>query len=282
MRKLAFLLAALLALALPARAQAAPMALEPGRVMEIHDGDQLDLFGDGAAVDVRFEKAFDEDGMDSYALTVGGHRVEGEGVSLTGKAFVLRLDPERREAIFFVSEYGPSSDDYSYAYCYDGERLTAAGGMGALPEHMTVSGGQIHAKVRASILFTWFRPGDFVLAHDFGSVQSGAEPAPPRIVEAPRAVYPVGVLVTTKVPLTLYVSPYGDQVAMQLPAGTPAAIAATDDRLALYIEPLDSVQLDGYVEFGGGWVTMANPNQLAIDGDLVWGADAFDGLFFAD
>lgn len=256
--------------------------VDVGVVTRLASEGQAILLDDGRVSEYALQIIDGEDGMDGYRLSIDGMRVAGEAVELTGELYALRTGDADSGVLLMVSEYGPSDDPLSYIYYYNGERLEAAGGIPALPDGMTWEDGVIHCDIRASVLYTWFREADFALAYDRGYMQYERAPKSPQMVEVPRDSYPMGTLVTTKVDLPLSIRPYGDEVAVIVPAGTEVALTATDDRGAVHVKPIEYIAPENDGWYCDGWVQLSNPVTVLINGEEVYGGDVFDGLFYAD
>jgi len=269
-----------LAMAVPAGwAESAPAALAKGAVQEVKSGDSIDLDGDGAAEAIEFASSGPDEDAGQYTLTVGGSTVSGTGCGLTGRVHAMRLNSGMQEAYLLVSEFGPSDDNACYVYRYAEGKLVYAGLVGSAPEDIYVTGAQFTGSVRASVLQTWYRPADFTIARAWGvDENTDASLEEPVVVEVPRAVYPLGTIVTAKVSLPLAVSPLDDKAALTIKKGEKLILSGSDDVEWVYAVPVES---HDETMLAGGWFRVKE-TQVLIDGKEYGGSDVFDGLVYAD
>ena len=181
--------------------------------------------------------------------------------------------------LFMISEYGPSDDPLTYCYLYAFETLHDLGRIPALAKNLKPDGnGVFTTMIRASMVGTWERPADYALA--FG-IDSGDDwSIHYRLVEVPRALYPMNMMATLKRDLTLSSSIYEDRADVDLKAGTPVIFAASDDVSRLYI-----TQADGGLS---GWASIRHSDGeywaelIRVNGKYVELDEVFDGIFYAD
>ncbi|MGI6173427.1 MAG: hypothetical protein ACOYI8_05940 [Christensenellales bacterium] len=277
MRKMLCLMLALL-LFLPCAAFA---ELEKGVMTKLELASAIDLDGDGSTDTVSLsvkpeDEEYPEDAV-TFTLTVNGLSVEGAGYALTGELYAARLDNGYDSVLLFVPENGMSSDYACSVFLYEDEKLIAVGGIPSPAEKISVFGETLTGVIRGSSLQTWFHPGEYVLCRDY-SYSEEYTPHDPVLMEAPRASYPVGTIVTLKKDIALTLTPYVDEEVMVLRAGEVAALTATDDLSWIYLSPVGA---DMYYEYAGGYTAIRNLQVMTADG-FVDGYDAFEGLFFAD
>ena len=259
-------------------AQAQEEKLPEGIVKIEAAGAQVDLDGDGVTEQVSLTMPEDEYGCGEFTVTVNGKTATEYGECLRGDMYALTMG---YRTYLLVSEDGPSDDPYSHFFAYDGESVKGIGGVPAYPERMELGLSGITAMVRGSVLQTWYRPGDFIVATG-GAWDENYETYTafgPRVVEVPRSVYPMGTVAMVKKGLTLQVSPTDDRQALRLKEGTRCVIAATDDVEWLYIVNDDETnETDRYI---GGWIRIDGFSIVTDEGTSdAW--DVFDGLSFAD
>lgn len=246
---------------------------------------EVDLDGDGAAEKIVYTYAPNsQEGTYAFRLCVNGLEAgRGDAIYLTGEVGAVRFAGVDG-AFVFVADAGPSDDPVSYIYRYlageGGASLREVGTVEAFPSEMTVTGRNTFAAyVRASKLFTWYRPADFVVAVGSSGDGDGA-PQACGIAEVPRELYPVGACVTARMEIPLAASRTDQSVCRTLQTGEAAVLAACDDRDWCYIVAVDA----GGDEPAGGWLRL-DPDSVdgvLIDGAVVSGMDAFDGLLYAD
>jgi hypothetical protein len=277
----AILLAVLvLATAVPmSLAEGMPAVLARGAVQEVKSGDSIDLDGDGVAEAIAYASSGPDEEEGQYTLTVGGSTVTGTGCGLTGRVHAMRLNSGMQEAYLLVSEFGPSDDSACYVYRYAEGKLAYAGLVGSAPEDIYVTGAQFTGSVRANVLETWYRPADFTIARAWGVDETtGAPLAEPVVVEVPRAVYPMGTIVTAKVAVSLAASQTDDKTVTTVQKGEKLILAGSDDLEWVYAVPVDA---KGDMTAAGGWFQVKE-TQVVIHGKTYDGSDVFDGLVYAD
>lgn len=276
------LLALLLILPTAALAEPSPLMPMPGQIVQLKSGDTIRLGWETEPAVVTFSFTRDEyDTATGYTLGVGEQSVTGEGFNLTEEVWALKT-VGMGDTLLLVSEYGPSDDDACYVYLYDGETLHDIGIIGTLPQNITLSPGLITGFVRGLILQTWYRPADFVVSHNYSyNEQTGETIDTPRIVEVPRAVYPMGTQVTLKVDLDALIQPQqGAPVALKLKAGEQVVLAASDDVAWVYIEALAGRE-DG-PHAGWFFVGLNTYDSVPLGKKMLPSTEVFDGLWFAD
>lgn len=266
--------------------QRAPYDPDAPAAGEFYNG-QIDLDGDGAAEEVAYAYAYsEEDGLYAYTLRVDGLKAErGDAMYLTGELGAVRFSGVEG-AFLLVADNGASDDPTSYIYHYTtgeaGASLEYLGTVDAFASDMTVTGRNTFSTyVRASTLFTWYRPAEFVLATGYHWDEDGGQLRMSYgVAEVPRELYPVGAHVTLKMDLPLQTSHEDATVCRTLHAGETAVLAATDDRQWYYIAaPASDAQTPA-----GGWIRLA-PDGISgvlVGGETIDGSDLFDGLLYAD
>ena len=95
--------------------------------------------------------------------------------------------------------------------------------------------------------------------------------------KVPRDVYPMGMIVTTKVELPLLASKYDTVPSLYIPEGTKAVLVSSDDVAWLCVSTLDG-STTGYLRMTyhdyGDYLTVGNK--------VMYADDVFDGIFYAD
>jgi len=279
MKKLLILLLCAL-LCVPALASSVPAAFVPvGQLCPLSPDAQTDLDGDGEVDKIEYTVEYDEEtGSSPFRLVIGTSQLDGEGDDLTGQIWAYR--PEGiDDVLLFLADRGMSDDDWSHVYSYYQGEFRYLGGVGCMPEDLAVTAPNLlTGTARGSILHTWFRPADYVIAANY------EEPSYARrataICEMPRSEYPMGTVVTLRRDLDLQVSRTNSSHAYTLRAGEKAVIVSTDDIEWLYIVPL---RPSYEFERTAGWLhTLIGGYSVSIDGDEISTYDLFDGLFYAD
>ncbi len=241
-----------------------------------------DFDSDGTLETMRFEASLNEYDDGSFSFSVGSKSFTVEDcIGLIPEVNAMRVgySDSYYGTLFMISEYGPSDDPLTYCYLYAYEDLQDLGRIPALAGSITPDGnGVFTTTIRASMVGTWERPADYALA--FG-IDSGEDwSIHYRLVEVPRAMYPMNMMVTLKRDLTLSSSIYEDRADVDLKAGTPVIFAASDDVSRLYITELDG-ERSGWASIrlssGEYWAELIRVNGKYVELDEV-----FDGIFYAD
>ncbi len=277
MRKILCLMLALL-LFIPGVAFA---ELEKGVMTKLELASAVDLDGDGSTDTVSLsvtpeDEEYPEDAV-TFTLTVNGLSVEGAGYALTGELYAARLDNGYDSVLLFVPENGMSSDYACSVFLYEDEKLVAVGGIPSPAEKITVFEETLTGVIRGHALQTWFHPGEYILCRDYGYSEEYT-PHDPVLMEAPRASYPVGTIVTLKKDIALTLTPHTDEEVMVLHAGDTAALTATDDMSWIYLAPIAP---GAYYDYAGGYTAIRDFAVMTTEG-FVEGADVLDGLCYAD
>lgn len=242
-------------------------------------GVSIDLDGDGKVDEISLVETV-TDTSETYALTVNGATLEGDGWGLNGNLYAMRLG-ETDRAYLLVSENGPSDDPQNYVYRYKEGTLVYCGAFGSWADSVTITDEGFTATVRANVIQTWFRRADFIITDNsyFDDQTGGYVTADPVVVEVPRDIYAMGTVVTLKKDIPLQVSRTDDAVALTIKAGEKAVIVATDDRQWLYIETLTQ---NTDAQYNAGWIRLADAFDVEIGGEAITSPDVFNGLMFAD
>ncbi len=243
-----------------------------------------DFDSDDILETMRFTCDLDEYDDGSFTLTVGQWSITVEDcicLERGVKAMKMGYDDFYWSTMFMVSELGPSDDPLTYCILYTSDGLYDVGCIPAMAEDFTVSrDGVITASVRANMIGTWYRTTDFILARGWDVTANEDDWIPLyRIVESPRTVYPMGMIVGLKVDLPLAASPYGGDAAVVLKAGGHVILAASDDVSRLYVTDAEGRT--------GGWLRMKHEDEpwadlVLVNGRYMDADDVFDGIFYAD
>ncbi len=262
--------------------------VEPWEIYMLDNVAMNDFDGDGDEEAFLFSMAADEDSWDgSFTLTVDGYSVSQENCcELAGEVYVIHIgwrgfngsDTGYYASLFMVPEYGPSDDPYTYCYLYEGDGLIDVGAIPALPRNMTTdpATGTITTAVRAAMVGTWNRPADYVLATGYSWDDENFE-SYKHLVEVPRAIYPMGMIVTLKQELPLMASQTDRIFSSSLAAGQQVILAATDDVRWLYVTSMDGAT--------SGWVKMSRvewETKIAVGDINVNIDDVFGNILYAD
>ena len=285
---LGLLLALILALSAMAAAADQYPGVEPWKIYMLDDGAVGDFDGDGDEEAFSFSMSADEDSWDgAFTLTVGDQSVSEENCcELAGEVYVIYIgwrgsygtDAGYYAALFMVPEYGPSDDPWTYCYLYESDGLIDVGAIPALPRSMTADPmtGMITTQVRADMVGTWSRPADYILASGYSWDDENFE-SYTHLCEVPRAIYPMGMIVTLKQELPLMASQTDRVFSTTLAANQQVILAATDDVRWLYVTSMDGATR--------GWVKMSRvewETKIAVGDVNVNIDDVFGNILYAD
>ncbi|MBQ8952726.1 MAG: hypothetical protein IJ048_01300 [Clostridia bacterium] len=291
MRKLAIccLCLALLLCALPASADLIP-GVSPWTIAVI-DNDLTDDFdNDGTMENCHVVFNVDEYDDGGFTLAVGSSTViRDDCFGLMNTIYAMRIgwtgysavgDGDYYATLFMVPEYGMSDDPYTYCYLYVDGDLIDVGQIPAMPYNMAADpvSGTITTQVRASMIGTWSRPADYILARGFSWDEENFY-SYYHLTEVPRPIYPFGMIVSLNQELPLLAS-QTDRVyaGVLLPEeNKQVVLAATDDVRWLYVSSLDGATV--------GWVKMSRVDwetKLTV-GDVEMNVDdVFGDILYAD
>lgn len=282
MKRIAMVLAVLCvwgAMATVALADTESLPLEV--IVELADGQKIDLDGDGQAEEISFV-CQNNDESSTYRLAVGESAYDGEGMYLAERLHAVRMTEYSREALLFVSDYGMSDDPTNYVFSYQNGGLRYIATIDTMPWNLSVTGeNTLSGVVRGSILQTWYRPCVYVVSRGFFEEGDRMFTRSVYISEMPLSEYPMGTAVTVNQELALQVSPTNGDTACVLPAGSKAVIVSTDDAEWLYIEAVEPDY--GEYEYAGGWLRVYQFGfEAELNGERVQTGDLFTGLLYAD
>lgn len=286
-RIFALILAMLMLLSAGAFAEEAANTGDLMTIRETQDGARDDYDGDGNAETLSFSTKLDEYDDGSFTIGVGDQTLTVDGcMALSGKVYALKLAYGSYYnpvgfwgTLFMVNEYGPSDDPLTYCFFYTDGKLYNVGEIPSSPDAMSVNAdGLITTQVRAARIGTWSRPADFKLA---SGVRWNDESSDVfyQMIEIPRDVYPMGMIVDLKIDLPLLASRFDTDASVTLTANQQVVLAATDDCRWLYVSSLDGET--------AGWVKLTGATDAFTDGVIVNGQatdvnDVFGNILYAD
>lgn len=286
-RIFALILAMLMLLSAGAFAEEAANTGDLMTIRETQDGARDDYDGDGNAETLSFSTKLDEYDDGSFTIGVGDQTLTVDGcMALSGKVYALKLAYGSYYnpvgfwgTLFMANEYGPSDDPLTYCFFYTDGKLYNVGEIPSSPDAMSVNmDGLITTQVRAARIGTWSRPADFKLA---SGVRWNDESSDVfyQMIEIPRDVYPMGMIVDLKIDLPLLASRFDTDASVTLTANQQVVLAATDDCRWLYVSSLDGET--------AGWVKLTGSTDAFTDGVIVNGQatdvnDVFGNILYAD
>ena len=221
------------------------------------EGNKLltDLNGDGKKDSVKLDCI---SGSDEYTLTVNNSSISGTGCNMDGVMYIFDIDIKDKYKEIAISESGPSSDNCTYLYYYNGNKLIFMGRVEGSDYALKISGsGTFTTKTRGNLLQTWFYTDQYKLSSSH------------KLVHIPHKLYKMNTFVTLKIQLKLHKSPTDMSTALVLKPGEKVLITDTDNKKWCAIETSKGVK---------GWFAVGNFGD--INGKI--GSDIFDGLCYAD
>lgn len=216
-----------------------------------------DLDGDGIKDEIRLEC---KPGGNSYKLYINHVSVTGEGDNLDGMMLICDIDSRDKYKEIAITESGPSSDEATYFYYYDGSRIKFMGKIQGSQYAIKMTGvGTFTTKSRRKILQTWFYTDKYRLAstHDLENI--------------PHKLYKMNSMVTVKRQLILQKSPTEPETIAILNPGEDVVIAACDNKEWCEVETPKGVK---------GW--FAVDGYYTMRGTNLNASDFFEGLCYAD
>lgn len=114
---------------------------------------QYDLNGDGKKDVIKYERI-----GDGFILSVNDKSISSNYYNLADSFAIVDIDKKDKYKEIIISDYGPSNDDESAFYYYNGKDIIYMGTTGALFEGgLGIDGsGKFSAVSRGQILQTWF------------------------------------------------------------------------------------------------------------------------------
>jgi len=223
----------------------------------------IDVNGDGVKEAIIYENLREDGYNTGYKLSIDSKFVEdGEYTNLANFFVVVDIDKSDEYKEIVISDYGPSSDNFSVFYCYDGGHIVKMGETGGLAESNEIiidGSGSFTAMTRGQILQTWF----FNKYYKLTSVH--------KIIEIPQDVYTTDYDVFVVHQIKLYNDRNDKGQYFDLLEGQIVKIIGTDDKEWCLIETSTG---------RSGWFALVEYNQIRGEG-LDAGA-VFAGLCNAD
>lgn len=222
--------------------------------------------GNQLSVDLNGDRVMDKilldclAGSDSYKLTINSAVIEGTGNNLDGVMYLCDIDNNDNFLEIAVTESGPSSDEATYFYWYDGNKINPMGRIQGSQYVIRIIGeGSVVTRTRGNILQTWFYTDKFKLN---GSHQ---------LENVPQVYYNMNSMVKVKQRLALQKSPDDNEISAVLEPGDYVVITRSDDK-----QWCEIIAVDGR----SGWFAVEGFQR--IKGVGMDSSEVFEGLSFAD
>ncbi len=272
MKKLMVLLLAVVLL-MPCALADQPVNME---IYQIENEMQFDFDFDGAEEAMELKLDVDESGYGSFTLRVAENEVTMDDCSdLADEVWVMHMGWDELNCygtLFMVPEYGMSDDHLTYCFFYADGKLGFAGKIYAMPRNMKrTDAALITTDVRASLVGTWSRPADYVLAQRIAYDADWNYTNEYYVAESPRDLYPMNMMVTLNKNLPLYKTRFDSMPTMALAPNQKVIFTATDDVSWVYVTNLEGTM--------GGWFKVNFRTVEILNSDID---EVFSDIFYAD
>lgn len=190
--------------------------------------------------------------------------------------FLWDIDPEDGILEIGIWMHGPSSDECTFLYWYDGETLRLAGCIEGPWQKQYDSDiffdgeGGLQTTCRLSILQTWWAPMSFCLDEEHQLVQV------PQKLYYPIPIHEEVHAYTLLQPVRLYKTMDASSDFELIQAGEQLALLATDNENFVLIETGSGIE--GYLYLKDGF-KIENPEGGYYE---TWASEIIEGLIFAD
>jgi len=198
-----------------------------------------DLDGDGDRDQIKLEC---EPGSDTFTLYINDFILNGKGCNLDGVMYLCDIDPADSYKEIAITESGPSADEATYFYYYDGRKINFMGKIQGNQYNIKITGsGMLTTGSRGHILQTWFYRDRYRLSanHELENI--------------PQELYSMNMMVIVKKEMLLQKSPADTSTAVRLEPGEVVLIAACDDREWCLVETSSG---------GKGWFAVDGYNNI--------------------
>lgn len=205
-----------------------------------------------------------------YILKIDDAEIYGAGDTIEKTFNIVDIDASDPYREIAVSEYGPSNDDYTTFYWYDGKQIYYMGAMQGfigkasmygMEDHTTIQldhAGNIWARSRSNFIGTWFYPDDHMLDDKR------------RIVNIPQEWYDMNWK-DRKVlqPVSLQKSPQDSQTVYQLQTGDHVTFVKTDNKKWVLVKTSDGKE---------GWLALEEDEyfRYTVGGKFI--PEVFEGM----
>lgn len=201
----------------------------------------IDLNGDGKKEEIIYENLHDA----GYRLSINGNSVEeSKYTNLADFFVVVDINKSDKYKEILISDYGPSNDDYSTYYIFDGSKLVKMGETAGVIEYNEIKmdgSGNFSTMTRGQILQTWFFEKYYKLTSEH------------RLIEIPQDIFITDYDVFVKRQIKLYTERNYTGKYFDLLEGQIVKIVGTDDKEWCLIETSTGRK---------GWIALVNYNQI--------------------
>jgi len=200
-----------------------------------------DLNGDGNRDQIKLECV---PGSDVFTLYINDFLLGGKGCNIDGVMYLCDIDPEDPFKEIAITESGPSADEATYFYYYDGTKINFMGKIQGSQYNIKITGsGMLTTGSRGHILQTWFYKDRYRLSanHELENI--------------PQELYSMNTMVIVKKEMLLQRSPVDTSTVVRLEPGEVVLIAACDNKEWCLVETSSGERgwfaVDGYNKIRG-------------------------------
>jgi hypothetical protein len=219
----------------------------------------IDLNGDEKKEEIIYKNLHNA----GYKLSANGSSVEDDKYTDLADFFaVVDIDKSDKYLEILISDYGPSSDDYSTFYFFNNNKLIKMGETAGVIEYNEIKidgSGNFSARTRGQILQTWYFDKHYKLTSEH------------KLIEIPQDIYLTDYDVFVKSQIKLYTERNETGDYFDLLEGQIVKIVGTDDKEWCLIETSAGKK---------GWFALEHFNQIRNEG--LDAGSVFAGLSNAD
>lgn len=214
----------------------------------------IDLNGDGIKDIIKLDCQI---GDDNFELSINDKTVSGSGDNLDGIMYITDIDKKDKYKEIAITESGPSNDNMTSFYYYDGSRVVFMGKVQGGEYSIKINGtGIFSTRTRGLILQTWFYTDEYKLSPIH------------KLLHIPEKYRKMNTIVTVKKQLELQKSPADSTPALTLHIGEKVILTDTDNIEWCAVETANGQK---------GWFNTADLSK-----SNSFPQDYFEGLCMAD
>ncbi len=232
---------------------------QPYDAYKVNEKAFIDLNSDEKKEEIIYQNLNDA----GYRLSVNGSSIEDDKyTNLADFIAVVDIDKSDKYLEILISDYGPSSDDYSTFYYFNNNKLVKMGETAGVIEYNEIKidgSGNFSARTRGQILQTWFFDKHYKLTSEH------------KLVEMPQDIYLTDYDVFVKSQIKLYTERNEKGGYFDLHEGQIVKIVGTDDKKWCLIETSAGKK---------GWFALEHFNLMRNEG--LDAGSVFGGLCYAD
>ena len=221
---------------------------------------EVDLNGDGIKDKIKFEPLGDKEELNGFRLEVNNLIIERSAEYLDGSYSVVDIDTRDKYKEIVISEFGPSDDELTYFYYYNGIELIFMGELKGLHKHIKMNGkGILETFDRNDFFGTLFYQQEYRLTNQH------------KFTPIPKDMYDIKITVTIKQLVPMRDFKNRNIIIRDLEIGEKIEVISTDFKEWFFIR--DSANKEG-------WFCVEDIKRLY--GEELYYPDIFDGVVYAD